>query len=68
MSADDSGAQPDRSEFAAEISALQHEVQLLRDMRHGLASQFGAAVIVEAVIGLIEERQAELERYLRQPS
>ena len=68
MSADDSGAQPRSVESAADIAALEHEVQLLHEIRAGLASQpRGSDVMEEAVAGLIEERQAELERS-RRPS
>ena len=61
MSADDSGPQPHRNESAANIAALEHEVQLLHEIRDGLASQPGSDVMVGAVTGLIEERQAELD-------
>ncbi len=68
MSADDSGAEPRSVEAAADIAALEHEVQLLHEIRDGLASQpRGSDVMEEAVTGLIEERQAELERS-RRPS
>ena len=62
MSADDSEAQPPPDESAADIAALEHEVQLLHEIRDGLASQPGSDVMVGAVTGLIEERRAELER------
>ena len=61
MSADDAGAHPHANEPAAVIAALEHEVQLLREIRDGLTSQPGSDVMVGAVTGLIEERQAELE-------
>jgi hypothetical protein len=50
---------------AAEIAALQHEVQLLHEIRDGLASQPGSDVMVGAVTGLIEERQVALDRSRR---
>lgn len=62
MSADGSGAQPQSAESAADIAALEHEVQLLRQIRDGLVGQPRSDVIVDAVTGLIEERQADLER------
>ena len=62
MSADDSGAQPHRNESAEDVAALEHEVQLLQEIRDGLAGQPGSDVIVDAVTGLIEERQADLNR------
>ena len=62
MSANDSGAQPHRNESDADIAWLEHEVQLLHEIRDGLVAQPRSDVIVEAVAGLIEERQAELER------
>ena len=62
MSADYSGAQPRSDESAADIAALEHEVQLLQEIRDGLAGQPTSDEIVDAVAGLIEERQAYLER------
>jgi hypothetical protein len=62
MSAEDSGAQPRSDESAVDIAALEHEVQLLHEIRDGLAGQPRSDLIVEAVTGLIEERQADLER------
>jgi len=62
MSADDSEAQPPSDESAADIAALGHEVQLLHEIRDGLAGQPRSDEIVEAVTGLIEERQAGLDR------
>jgi hypothetical protein len=62
MTAEDAGERDPSSDSAAEIDALEHEVQLLHQIRDGLASQPGSDVMVGAVTGLIEERQAELER------
>jgi hypothetical protein len=66
MSADDSGAQPHRNESAADIEAMEDEVQMLHRIRDGLASQPGSDVMVGAVTGLIDERQAELKRSRRE--
>ena len=49
-------------DLAAEIAALEHEVQLLDEIRDGLAAQPASETMVGAVTGLIEEREAELER------
>ena len=62
MSVDDSGAQPHGSESAANIVALEHDVHMLHGVRDGLASQPGSDVMVAAVNGMIEERQAALDR------
>jgi hypothetical protein len=62
MRAEDAGELDPSSNSAAEIDALEHEVQLLNEIRDGLASQPESDVIVGAVTGLIEERQAQLER------
>ena len=53
------------SDSDAETDALRHEVRLLHEIRDGLASQPGSEAMVEATTGLIEERQAELERSRR---
>ena len=55
----------DDSEAHAHIAALEHEVQLLHEIRDGLASQPATDVMVEAVTSLIAEREAELERARR---
>jgi hypothetical protein len=65
MSADGSRAQPHWNESAADIAALEHEVQLLFEIRDGLASHSGREMMVDAVTGLIDERQADLERARR---
>jgi hypothetical protein len=62
MTAEDAGELDPSSDSAAELDALEHDVQLLHEIRDGLASQPGSDVMVGAVTGLIEERQAELER------
>jgi hypothetical protein len=62
MTAEDAGELDPSSDSAAEIDALEHEVQLLHEIRDRLASQPGSDVMVGAVTGLIEERQAELKR------
>ena len=67
MTAEDVGELDPSSDSAAETDALRQEVQLLHEIRDGLASQPGSEVMVRAVTGLIEERQAELERS-RHPS
>lgn len=56
------------SDAAAEIAALEHELELLCEIRDSLASQPGSDVTVGAVSGLIEERRAELERSRRPPA
>jgi hypothetical protein len=68
MTAEDARGLDPESDAAAEIDALQHEVELLREIRNGLASEPGSDVIVGAVTGLIEERRAELERSRRPPA
>ena len=67
MRAEDAGELGPSSASAANIAALEHEVQLLHEIRDGLASQPGVDLMVRAVTGLIEERQAELKRS-RHPS
>ena len=62
MTAEDAGELDPSSDSAAETAALEHEVQLLHGIRDGLASQPGNDLMMVAVTGLIEERQAELER------
>ncbi len=62
MTAEDAGELDPSSDSATDIAALEHEVQLLHAIREGLSSQAGSEAMVEATIGLIEERQAELER------
>ena len=62
MTAEDAGERNPTSDSAAAIDALEDEIQLLHEIRDGLASQPGSDVMVGAVTGLIEERQAELER------
>lgn len=68
MTAEDAGERDPPDEFAAEIDALEREVRMLHDIRHGLASQPGIDVMVEATSGVIEEREAELERARRRQS
>ena len=65
MTSEDAGEQDPSNDSAAETARLEHEVQLLHEIREGLASQPGSDVMVEATTGLIEERQAELERSRR---
>jgi hypothetical protein len=67
MTAEDAGERDLSSDSGAHVAALEHEVQLLIEIRDGLASQPGSDVMVGAVTGLIEERHAELERS-RHPS
>jgi hypothetical protein len=62
MTAEDADELDPSSDSASEIEALEHEVQLLHEIRDGLAAQPGSDVMVGAVTGLIEDRQAELER------
>ena len=62
MTTEDAGEPEPTNDAAAEIARLEHEVQLLQEIREGLAEQPGTDVMVEATTGLIEERQAELER------
>ena len=62
MTAEDAEELDPSDDAAANIAALEHEVRLLQEIRDGLASQPGSEVMVEATTGLIEERQAELER------
>ncbi|MGZ8697632.1 MAG: hypothetical protein ACXWZ1_09815 [Gaiellaceae bacterium] len=60
--AEDAGELDSSSDSAANIAALEHDVQLLQEIRDGLASQPGSDVMVGAVTGLLEERRAELDR------
>jgi hypothetical protein len=62
MTTEDAGEPDPSSDSAAEIAALEQEVQLLHEIRDGVASQPGNDVMVAAASGLIEEREAELER------
>ena len=62
MRAEDEGELDESDDAAAELEALEHEVQLLHTIRDGLASQTETDVMLRAVTGLIEEREAELER------
>ena len=62
MTAEDAAELDPSTDLAAEIAALEHEVQLLHEIRNGVASQPGSEVMVEAASRLIEERQADLER------
>jgi len=62
MTSEDAGELDPSNDSAAGIARLEDEVQLLHEIRDGLASQPGGDVMVEATTGLIEERQAELER------
>ena len=65
MTAEDADELDPSIDSAANIAALEHQVQLLNEIRDGLASQPGSEVMVDAATGLIEERQAELERARR---
>ena len=65
MTAEDAGELDPSRDSSAESDALKHEVQLLHEIRDGLASHPGSDVMVGAVTGLIEERQAELRRSQR---
>lgn len=62
MMTKDAGELDPSHDLAAEIAALEHEVQLLHEIRDGVASQPGSDVMVEAATRLIKERQSELER------
>ena len=62
MTTEDAADLDPSNDPATETARLEHEVQLLHEIRDGLASQPGSDVMVEATTGLIEERQAELER------
>ena len=62
MTTEDAGELSPSGDSAAEIDALEYEVQLLHEIRDRLASQPGSDVMVEATTGLLEERRAELER------
>ena len=62
MTAEDAGERDPSSDSGSRVAALEHEVQLLHEIRDGLASQPGSDVMVGAVTGLIEARHAELER------
>ena len=62
MTTEDAGELDPSDDSAAEIARLEHEVQLLHEIRAGLASQPESDAMVGAVAGLIEERKAELER------
>ena len=53
MTAEDAGELDASSDSAAELDALEHDVQLLHEIRDGLASHPGSDVIVGAVTGLI---------------
>ena len=68
MTAEDAGKGDLSADSAAEIDALEHEVRLLHEIRDGLASQPGSDVMVEATTGVIEAREAELERARRRLS
>ena len=67
MTTEDAADLDPSNDPAAETARLEHEVQLLHEIRDGLAAQPGSDVMVGAVTGVIEERQAELERS-RHPS
>lgn len=60
------GCATKRNESAADITALEHEVSVAR-RRYGTGwrRNSGTDVMAKAVTGLIEERQAELERSRR---
>jgi hypothetical protein len=65
MTTEDAGELDRSHDSAAETARLVDELQLLHAIRDGLKSQPGSDVMVEATTGLIEERQAELERSRR---
>ena len=65
MTTENAGELDPSNDSATETARLEHEVELLHKIREGLASQSGSDVMVEATTGLIEERQAELERSRR---
>jgi hypothetical protein len=65
MTTEDAEELDPSNDSAAEIARLEHEVQLLQEIREGLSEQPGTDVMVEATTGLIEERRAELERSRR---
>ena len=67
MTIEDAGELDPSSDSAEAIDALEYEVQLLHEIRDGLASHPGSDVMVEATTRVIEERQAQLERS-RHPS
>ena len=62
MTTEDAGELDPSNDSAAETERLEYEVQLLHEIRDGLASQAGSEAMVGAVTGLIDERQAELVR------
>ena len=62
MTAEDAGERDLSSDSGAHVAALEHEIQLLIEIRDGLASQPGSDAMVGAVTGLIEERQVALDR------
>jgi hypothetical protein len=68
MTTEDAGELDRSNDSAAETARLEHELQLLHEIRDGLASQPGSDVMVEATTGLIEDRQAELERSREPPA
>jgi hypothetical protein len=68
MTTEDAGELDRSNDSAAETARLEDELQLLHVIRDGLASQPGSDVMVEATTGLIEERQAELERSREPPA
>lgn len=69
MSADDAEAQDRSNSSASDIDALINEVQLLQNMRASLKADAADQTMVEAVTGLLRERQADLERSVtEQPS
>jgi hypothetical protein len=62
MTAEEAEARDPSSHSDADADALRNDVRLLHEIRDGLASEPGSEVMVEAVTGLIEERQAEQAR------
>jgi hypothetical protein len=65
MSAEDAEREGAPSDTNEEIDALIHELELLRQLRANLDAASRSQVIVEALTGLTEERQAELDRARR---
>ena len=62
MAAEDGVDLDPAGDAAADIDALEHEVQLLHQIRDGLVSEHVSDLMVDAVTGLIEERQEQLKR------
>ncbi|MGZ8782471.1 MAG: hypothetical protein ACXWZB_03125 [Gaiellaceae bacterium] len=65
MTTEDTRETEPSGEAAADAAALEQEVRMLQEIRDGLASQPGVGLMVTAVSGLIEEREAQLEHSRR---